>query len=74
MIITIQSLIIFQTHLNLDRRGMGLSCTVRGLQWNHILAEDVLFWLYDIKNISDKDIEKNGIWIHCWDHHGWRWR
>ena len=48
----------FPDSSNLDRRGMGLSCTVRGLQWNHILAEDVLFWLYDIKNISDKDIEK----------------
>ena len=37
---------------------MGLRCTQRGLQWNHILAEDVLFWLYDIKNISDYDLEK----------------
>ena len=37
---------------------MGLRCTQRGLQWNHILAEDVLFWLYDIKNISDYDMEK----------------
>lgn len=43
---------------NLERRGMGLRCTQRGLQWNHILAEDVLFWLYDIKNISDYDINK----------------
>ena len=43
---------------DLERRGMGLRCTQRGLQWNHILAEDVLFWLYDIKNISDYDIEK----------------
>lgn len=43
---------------DLQRRGMGLRCTQRGLQWNHILAEDVLFWLYDIKNISDYDIEK----------------
>ena len=43
---------------DLERRGMGLRCTQRGLQWNHILAEDVLFWLYDIKNISDYDMEK----------------
>ena len=43
---------------DLERRGMGLRCTQRGLQWNHILAEDVLFWLYDIKNISDYDLEK----------------
>jgi hypothetical protein len=43
---------------NYERKGLGLTCTIRGLQWNHILAEDVLFWLYDIKNISDHDIEK----------------
>ena len=43
---------------DLERRGMGLRCIQRGLQWNHILAEDVLFWLYDIKNISDYDMEK----------------
>ena len=44
--------------MDFERRGMGLTCQIRGLQWNHILAEDVLFWLYDIKNISDHDIEK----------------
>ena len=43
---------------DLERRGIGLRCTQRGLQWNHILAEDVLFWLYDIKNISDYNIDK----------------
>ena len=41
-----------------ERRGLGLKCTIRGLQWNHILAEDVLFWLYDIKNESNHDLEK----------------
>ena len=48
----------FPDSLNLERRGMGLECAIRGLQWNHILAEDVLFWLYDIKNISNKNIDK----------------
>ena len=32
----------FPDSLNLERRGMGLECAIRGLQWNHILAEDVL--------------------------------
>jgi len=41
-----------------ERRGLGLTCTIRGLQWNHILAEDVLFWLYDIKNESNYDLDK----------------
>ncbi len=32
------------------RRGMGLQMAVRGFQWSHFLAEDAIFWLYDIKN------------------------
>lgn len=38
---------------DLERKGLGLNAHVRGLQWNHIMAEDVLFWLYDIENIGD---------------------
>ena len=40
------------------RRGLGLKATVRGMQWNHILAEDVLFWVYDIHNIGHKSYSK----------------
>ncbi len=32
------------------RHGMGLTLTARGLQWSSFLAEDAIFWLYDIKN------------------------
>lgn len=32
------------------RKGMGLQMAVRGFQWSHFLAEDAIFWLYDIKN------------------------
>ncbi len=32
------------------RYGMGLSVAVRGLQWSHFLAEDAIFWLYDVTN------------------------
>ncbi|NQV16916.1 hypothetical protein HQ531_15740, partial [bacterium] len=32
------------------RFGMGLSVAVRGLQWSHFLAEDAIFWLYDVTN------------------------
>ncbi len=32
------------------RYGMGLSVASRGLQWSHFLAEDAIFWLYDVTN------------------------
>lgn len=35
---------------NPQRHGMGLSMRVRGFQWSSFLAEDALFWLYDIRN------------------------
>ncbi len=33
-----------------SRLGMGLVMKVRGFQWSSFLAEDCLFWLYDITN------------------------
>jgi hypothetical protein len=36
-----------------DRGGLGLRVEVRGFQWSHVLAEDIIFWHYDIVNISD---------------------
>jgi hypothetical protein len=33
-----------------SRHGMGLKMSVRGFQWSSFLAEDAIFWLYDIKN------------------------
>lgn len=35
---------------DLKRHGMGLQLRQRGFQWSSFLAEDVIFWLYDIKN------------------------
>ena len=35
---------------NPNRHGMGLRMRVRGFQWSNFLAEDALFWLYDITN------------------------
>jgi len=34
------------------RHGMGLKMRVRGFQWANFLAEDCIFWLYDIQNES----------------------
>jgi hypothetical protein len=39
------------------RGGLGLRIEVRGFQWTHVLAEDVIFWHYDIVNISDHDYD-----------------
>lgn len=36
-----------------ERGGLGLRVEVRGFQWSHVLAEDIIFWHYDIINISD---------------------
>ena len=40
------------------RRGIGLEVKVRGYQWVQVEAEDILIVRYDIKNVSDKDLEK----------------
>ena len=37
---------------NLNRNGLGLEMRVRGLQWQQILAQDVIFWVYEISNQS----------------------
>lgn len=41
-----------------NRKGLGLRVEVRGFQWSHVLAEDIIFWHYDIVNISDRDYDK----------------
>jgi len=33
--------------------GLGIRVEVRGFQWSHVLAEDIIFWHYDIVNVSD---------------------
>lgn len=39
------------------RAGLGLRVEVRGFQWSHVLAEDIIFWHYDIVNLSDHDYD-----------------
>lgn len=40
------------------RRGLGLRVGVRGFQWSHVLAEDGIFWHYDITNVGTTDYTK----------------
>ena len=35
---------------DLSRRGHALQVSVRGFQWSNFLAQDVIFWLYNIIN------------------------
>ncbi len=41
-----------------NRGGLGLQVKARGLQWNHPLAQDVIFWLYEITNECDVDYDE----------------
>ncbi len=47
--------------------GLGLRVEVRGFQWSHVLAEDIIFWHYDIVNISDFNYDKSifGFYTDC---------
>jgi hypothetical protein len=35
---------------NPARNGLGLEVKVRALQWNDVLAQDCIFWLYEVTN------------------------
>lgn len=40
------------------RGGLGMQVHARGFQWSQVLAEDVIFWLYDITNMGTTDYPK----------------
>jgi len=43
---------------DLTRGGLGILAGVRVMQWSQILVEDVVFFLYEIKNDGTKDLDK----------------
>lgn len=43
---------------NVTRNGLGLEVRVRGMQWAQFLAQDVIFWLYEITNTSTTNYDK----------------
>ncbi|MBP7460356.1 MAG: hypothetical protein KBA26_03630 [Candidatus Delongbacteria bacterium] len=43
---------------DLTRRGLGLKMGVRGFQWSNTLAEDLIFWHYDITNEGTSTYQK----------------
>lgn len=48
-----------------NRGGLGLRIEIRGFQWSHVLAEDIVFWHYDIVNISDFDYDSTFFGFYC---------
>jgi len=41
-----------------SRGGLGMQVHARGFQWSQVLAEDVIFWLYEITNMGTTDYPK----------------
>ena len=41
-----------------DRGGLGLEVAARGFQWSHPLAQDVIFWVYEITNECEVDYDE----------------
>ncbi len=39
------------------RGGLGMQVRTRGFQWSQVLAEDVIFWYYEITNMSTTDYD-----------------
>lgn len=48
-----------------NRNGLGLRVEVRGFQWSHVLAEDIIFWHFDIINLSDFDYDTTYFGFYC---------
>ncbi|HEX3074223.1 MAG TPA: hypothetical protein VHP30_11480, partial [Ignavibacteriales bacterium] len=40
------------------RGGLGMQVRARGFQWSQVLAEDVIFWYYEITNMGTTDYDK----------------
>jgi hypothetical protein len=43
---------------DITRGGLGMQVHGRGFQWSQVLAEDVIFWYYEITNMSTTDYPK----------------
>ncbi len=52
------SFIFVPDSTDLTRKGLGLEVKVRAMQWNNFLAQDGIFWLYEITNKSKVDYPK----------------
>jgi len=53
-----QRYLFYPDSTDTDRRGLGLQAVCRGFQWSQVLAQDVLFTLFDITNIGTTEYDK----------------
>ncbi len=49
--------VFYPDMMDSTRGGLGMEIRVRGFQWSHVLAQDVIFWLYEITNESTTDYD-----------------
>ncbi len=40
-----------------SRKGQGIRVSVRGMQWQNPLAQDIIFWIYEVENVGTADYE-----------------
>ncbi|MBK7379889.1 MAG: hypothetical protein IPJ03_12935 [Ignavibacteriales bacterium] len=50
---------------NPERGGLGIRVETRGFQWSHVLAEDIIFWHYEIFNLADADYDSTLFGFYC---------
>ncbi|NHZ84383.1 MAG: hypothetical protein GWP19_00700 [Planctomycetia bacterium] len=43
---------------DVTRKGQGIRVSVRGLQWQNPLAQDIIFWIYEVTNVGTADYER----------------
>ncbi|MEA3431108.1 MAG: hypothetical protein U9R01_00285, partial [candidate division WOR-3 bacterium] len=53
-----EEFLFYPDSTDLTRRGLGLRVGVRGFQWSHPLAQDCIFWHYDITNLGTSTLNK----------------
>jgi len=41
-----------------NRKGQGIRVSVRGLQWQNPLAQDIIFWIYKVTNVGTTDYDR----------------
>lgn len=49
--------VFYPDYRDSTRGGLGMEIRTRGFQWSHVLAQDVIFWLYEITNESTTDYD-----------------
>lgn len=48
-----------------ERGGLGIREEVRGFQWSHVLAEDIIFFHFDIVNLADVSYDTTYFGFYC---------